>query len=104
MPFDGTPKVIDACRECQREFKVLARSQGNPRLGGAGRLAGIRRDFDAGAGNQVTLKPVRFPALIPHDQVQGLPGRHVNPRWRESKIVHNDLHFLMFGGTSRETH
>ena len=99
MSFNGTPKVIDACWKCQCEFKPLAWGQGNPLLWGTGRLAGIRYNIDPRVSKQGTLKAVRFPALIPHHQVQGLPGRHVNPSWRESKIVHDDLYFLIFEGT-----
>ena len=102
MAFDGTPKVIDACRERQHEFKALAGDQGHPLLRGAGRPAGIRHHLDPRVGKQGTLKAVCFPALIPHDEVHGLPGPHVNPSRRESKIIHDDGRLLVLGGAARE--
>ena len=69
---------------------------------GAGRLAGIRHDLDAGLSQQGTLKPVRFPALIPHHQVHGLSGLHVNPRRGEAKIVNDDPHLLILRRTGNQ--
>ncbi len=103
MPFDGTPKVIHTRRQCQHEFKPLAGGQGNPVLECVGLRTGIRHDLDPGVGKQGTLKPVGFPALIPHHQVHGLPCPHVNPSRRESKIVNDDRHFLILGGTGTKT-
>ena len=102
MAFDGTPKVIDARRECQQKFKALPGGQRYPLFRGAGRLAGIRHDLNAGADNEATLKTVRFPALIPYHQAHGLPYPHVYPSRREAKIVHDYGHLLIFGGTGRE--
>ena len=80
MAFDGTPKVIDARRQRQIEFEPLAGDQGHPLLQGPGRLAGLCDDLDPVLSQQGALKPVRFPALIPHHEVHGLPGLHVHPR------------------------
>ena len=103
MPFDGTPKVIHTRRQCQHKFKPLAGGQGNPVLECVGLPAGIRHDVDPRVGKQGTLKPVRFPALIPHHQAHGLSCLHVNPSRRESKIVNDDLHFLILGGAGPKT-
>ncbi len=102
MPFDGTPKVIHTRRQCQNEFKPLAGGQGNPVLECVGLPAGIRHDVDPGLGQQGTLKPVRFPALIPHHQAHGLSGLHVNPSRREAKIVNDDPHLLILGRTGNQ--
>ncbi len=102
MAFDGAPEVIDPRRQGHDEFKALAGSQGNPLLQGSGLKAGIRHDLDAGLGKQGTLKPVCFPALIPHHQAHGLSGLHVNPSRREAKIVNDDPHFLILGGAGNQ--
>ena len=99
MTFDGTPKVIHARRQGQHKFEPLTGSQGNPLLKGAGLLAGIRHDLDSMLGNQGTLKLVGFPALIPHHEVHGLPCPQVDPSRREPKIVDDDGHVLVLGGT-----
>ena len=95
--------MIDAGRQGQHEFKALARDQWHPLLEGADRFAGVRRDLDPRVGKQTTLKPVRFPALIPHHQAHGLPCLHVNPSRRESKIIDDDLHLLILGGAGAKT-
>ena len=102
VAFDGTSKVIDARRQCQIECKTLAGSQGYPLLERVGLRAGFRHDLDPGLSGKGSLKPVRFPALVPHHEVQGLPCLHIDPRRREAKIVDDDGHVLMFGGTGRE--
>ncbi len=66
-------------------------------------LAGIRHNADQGPDKQRTVKSVKFPALIPHHQAHGLPGCDVNSGRRESKIVNDDLHLLIFGRTGPET-
>ena len=71
-------------------------------LNRVGRLAGIRHDVDPGVSKQSTVKPMEFPALISHQQMHGLPGLHVHPSRRESKIVNDDLHLLILGGTGAE--
>jgi len=79
VAFDGAPEMIDAGRQRQIKFKALAWGQGHPLLEGASRLTGIPHDLNARAGKQATLKPVRFPALVPHHEAQGLPRLHVHP-------------------------
>ena len=103
MAFDGTSKVIDAWRESQHEFKALAGSQGYPLLDRTSLWAGLRHDLDSGLIRKSSLKPVRFPTLIPHQQAHGLPGPHVHPSRCESKIFNDDGHVLVFGGTSHES-
>lgn len=102
MAFDGTPKVMDARRQRQVEFEPLAGSQGYPLLESAGPRAGFRHDPDPGLSGKGRLKPVRFPALVPHHEAHGLPCPHVHPSRRESKIVNDDGHVLIFGGTGSE--
>ena len=102
MAFDGTPKVIDARREGQHEFKPLAGSQGNTLFECVGLPAGIRHEVDPGSGKQATVKTVEFPALIPHHQVHELPCLYVHPGRRESKIIDDDLHLLIPGGAGSE--
>lgn len=103
VAFDGAPEMIDAGRQCQHEFKALAGDEGHPLLERAGRLAGIRHDFDPVLSQEGTLKPVRFPALVPHHQEHGLPCRHVHLSRRQAKFVNDDGHLLILGGTSRES-
>ena len=79
MAFDGASKVIDARRESQHEFKPLTGSQGYPLLERAGLRTGFRIDLDPGMSRKGSLKPVRFPALIPHHEVQGLPCLQIHP-------------------------
>ena len=79
MAFDGTPKMIDARRQRQIEFEPVAGSQGHPLLESVGLWAGFRHDLDPGLSRKGSLKPVCFPALVPHHEVQGLPCPHVNP-------------------------
>ena len=102
MPFDGAPKVIDARRECQHEFKALAGGQGNTLFECVNLLAGIRYDLDPGVVKQGTVKPVRFPALIPHHQAHGLPCLDVHLIRRKAKIIDDDLHLLIFGGAGSD--
>ena len=79
MTFDGTPKVIHTRRQGQHKFEPLTGSEGHPLLEGAGLLPGIRHDLDSRLGRKGTLKPMRFPALIPHHEVHGLPCPQVDP-------------------------
>lgn len=46
MAFDGAPEMIDAGRQGQHEFKVLAGGQGYPLLKGVNLPAGIGHDLD----------------------------------------------------------
>ena len=103
VAFDGTSKVMDARRQRQHEFKMLAGSQGHPLPERVGLRAGFRHDLDPGLSGKGSLKPVCFPALIPHHEVQGLPCLHIDPRRREAKIVDDDGHVLIFEGTSCES-
>jgi len=102
MPFDRTPEVIHPGRRGEYKFKALAGGQRNPVIERLGLFTCIRYDVNLGSSQQGTLKPVSFPALIPHDEVHGLPGLHVNPRRRQVKIIHDDGHFLILGRTGRE--
>lgn len=102
MAFDGAPEMIDAGREGQHEFKALAGGQGNTLFECVGLQAGIRHEVDAGPGKQGTVKPVEFPALIPHHEVHGLSRLHVHPGRRKSKIIDDDLHLLVPGGAGSE--
>ena len=79
MAFDGTSKVIDARRQRQIEFKMLAGSQGHPPLDQISLQARIRNDLVPGLSRKGSLKPVRFPALISHYQMHGLPCLHIYP-------------------------
>ncbi len=79
MAFDGTSKVIDARRERQVEFESLTGGQGSPLLERVGLSAGFRCNLDPGLSGKGTLKPVCFPALVPHHEVQGLPCLHIDP-------------------------
>ncbi len=103
MPFDGTPEVIHPGRQSQHEFEPLAGGQGHPLLKGVNLPAGIRHDLDPVLGQEGTLKPVRFPALVPHDEAHGLPCRHVHLSRRHAKFVNDDAHLLVLRGTSRES-
>ncbi len=103
MTFDGTPIVIHTRRQGQHKFEPLTGSQGNPLLEGAGLFAGIRHDLDSRFGRKGTLKPMRFPALIPHHEVHGLPCPQVDPRRREPKIVDDNGHVLVLGRTGAKT-
>lgn len=99
VAFDGTSKVIDARRQLQIEFESLTGSQGRPLPEKAGLRAGFRHDLDPGLSGKGSLKPVCFPALVPHHEAQGLPCLHIDPRRCESKIVDDDGYILIFGGT-----
>lgn len=81
----------------------MARNQGDPLIERAVLFSGKGHDLHARLSKQGTLKPVRLPALIPHHQVHGLPGLYVNPIRRESKIVNDDVYFLILGGTGPKT-
>ena len=102
MAFDGTSKVIDPRRQRQHEFETLAGSQEYPLLWEAGLWACFRHDLELDLTRKGSLKPVCFPALVPHYEVQGLPCLHIDPLRREAKIVDDDGHVLIFGGTGRE--
>ena len=103
MAFDGTPEVIHPGRQGQHEFKPLAGGQGHPLLEGVNLRAGLQHDLDPVLGQEGTLKAVRFPALIPHHQEHGLPGRHVHQSRRQAKFVNDDAHLLVLGGASPES-
>ena len=94
--------MIHPLRQRQNESKVLAGGQRKSLLERLGPLAGIRRKLNVKSGKRDTLKPVKFPALIPHHQVHGLPGPYVNSIRRESEIVNDDPHLLILGGTGAE--
>ncbi len=102
MPFDRTPKVIHARRYDQKELKALSRGEGKAVFKRIGLPAVIRHDGDPRQGQQGTLKPMKFSALIPHHQVHGLPSLQVNPNRRKAKIVNNDLYLLIPGRTRAE--
>ena len=80
MAFDGTPKVIDARRQRQVEFEPLTGDQRYPLLWRAGLRASFRHNLDPGLSRKGSLKPVCFPALVPHHEAQGLPCLHIDPR------------------------